>query len=58
MQNVIESECSIYTDGLPGALTTGIMIRRIQLVLTSHTLSPCYEIFLLQRLLLNYAVLS
>lgn len=50
MHNVIESECSVYTDGVPGALTTEIMIRKIQIMLTSHTLSPYYKIFFLQHI--------
>lgn len=50
MHNVIESEYSVYTDGVPGALTTEIMIRKIQIMLTSHTLSPYYTIFFLQHI--------
>lgn len=49
MHNVIESEYSVYTNRLPGAFTAGIMIRKIQLLLTSHMLSPCYKILFLQH---------
>lgn len=49
-QNVIESESSVYTDGVPGVLTTEIMIRKIQITLTCHTLSPYYTISFLQHI--------
>lgn len=32
MHSVIESEYSVYTDGVPGTLTTEIMIRKIQIM--------------------------
>lgn len=44
MHNVIGTEYSVYTDGVPGVLTTEIMIRKIQIMLTCHTLSPYYTI--------------
>jgi len=50
MHNVIESEYSVYIDGVPGALTTEIMIRKIQIMLSSHTLSPYYTISFLQHI--------
>ena len=50
MHNVIESEYSVYTDGVSGALTTEIMIRKIQIMLTSHTLSLYYTISFLQHI--------
>lgn len=31
MHNVIESEYSVYTDGVPGALMAEIMVRKIDL---------------------------
>lgn len=49
MHNVIESEYSVYTDGVPGALTTEIMIRKIQIMLTFHTLSSYYTISFVQH---------
>lgn len=62
MHNVIESEYSVYTDGVPGALKAKIIIRKIQLMLTSITLNHSIVQFsLLQHIhsfLLNYAVLS
>lgn len=39
MHNVIESESSVYTDGVPGDLMAEIMIRKIQIMLTSITLN-------------------
>lgn len=62
MHSVIESECSVYTDGIPGALMTEIMIRKIQIMLTSITLNHSIIQFSLLKhiysFLLNYAVLS
>lgn len=61
MHNVIESEYSVYTDGVPGALTAEIMIRKIQIMLTSITLNHSIIWFFLAEaypFLLNYAVLS
>lgn len=39
MHSVIESEYSVYTDDVPDALTAEIMIRKIQIMLTSIILS-------------------
>lgn len=62
MYGVIESKYSVYTDGVPGALTTEIMIRNIQIMLTSVTLNHSIIQFSLLKhiysFLLNYAVLS
>lgn len=62
MRNVIESEYSVYTDGVPGALMAEIMIREIQIMLTSIILNHnIIQFSLLQHIhsfLLNYAVLS
>lgn len=58
MHNVIESEYSVYTDGVPGALTTEIMIRKIQIMLTSHTLSPCYTISFLQHIHFHFWIMQ
>lgn len=62
MHNVIESEYSVYTDGVPGALMAEIMVRKIQIMLTSITLNhSIIQFSFLQSIhsfLLNYAVLS
>lgn len=62
MHNVIESEYSVYTDGVPGALTVEIPIRKIQIMLPSMTVTPrLIQFSFLQSIhsfLLNYAVLS
>lgn len=62
MHSVIESEYSVYTDGVPGALMVEIMIRKIQIMLTSITLNHSIIQFSLLKhiysFLLNYAVLS
>lgn len=61
MHSVIESEYSVYTDDVPDALTAEIMIRKIQIMLTSiilkavlYNFPSCSSTFLS----LNYAVLS
>lgn len=62
MHYVMESEYSVYIDGDRGASMAEIIIRKIQIMLTSSTLNHSIVQFsLLQHihsLLLNYAVLS
>lgn len=62
MHSVIESEYSVYTDDVPDALTAEIMIRKIQIMLTSIILShSIIQFSFLQPVLsflLNYSVLS